>query len=237
MTQSQTRALNPLHGQADLYYRHAKGENLLLLGPEEHPAKTPWLRQQIDMFTMLGWKFLILDMSIDGAMGQPHILGDRWSSIERNAIRQIAAPVVVRVKSFRNLLDIMDEIDLLKTETREAKHVVVLYLGALRALGTDDKEAFLGAFSRLHRHGHGVWLSAERFQCFPMDDMKLFETQIILSDDETDIDLNKWAKTFHIEDLESVDLIEDEALCLFRGRSEGANHLYVCELTNRRAWE
>ncbi|EPZ47907.1 MULTISPECIES: hypothetical protein [Alicyclobacillus] len=235
MPQSKT-PLNPTYGEADVYYRHAKGENLFLVGSEENPYKGPWLRKQIEMFTSLGWKFLVLDMSSTGMMGQPHIIGDGWSQIERNAIQQITSPVIIRTRNLTTLLNALDEIYVLKTEIPALKHVVVVYLGANRALSTDDRTALYEALKRLMDRKHGVWLAAERFQAFPMEHMESFHTQIVLTDDETDIEISKWAKMFHIEDLESVDVDEQEALFLFRGRSEGAQHLYVCPLTNRKEW-
>lgn len=237
MTQPQNNLpITPIHGDAKLYYRHAEGENLIIVGPESSPYKTNWVKDQIDVFTRLGWRFLVIDMSPLSVMGKPHIIGEHWTNIERQSIFNIIPPVVVRVPKFRNLLDTLDEVNLLKSENPSMKHITFVNLGEFRSLAPEEKDALYGSLFKLSTYHHGVWLSTERFQPFPMERLDMFQTQIVLSnEEETDSEMQKWINQF-VEITESQ-IDEEEAYCLFNGKSEGAGgRLYICNVANRRDW-
>lgn len=237
MTAHNKSLIRPIYGDMKLYYRHAEEENLFLLGSESNPHKTDWLNRQIDLFSKLGWKFLVLDMSEVSAMGRPHLLSGRWSNIERNALLNFVPPVIVRAPRFQDLLDTLDEINLIKSENPSAKHITVVYLGNIRALVPDEKDALYEVLLKLSTYHHGIWLAAERFQPFLLDKLDLFHTQIVFADeDEPDIEMQKWTKRYGIEQLDISQLDEEEAYCLFRGKSEGNGRLYVCNLSNKGDW-
>lgn len=229
--------MSPIYGgEPELYYRHAKGENLFMLGPESNPHKYDWIRRQIHMFSSLDWRLLILDMSPLGDMGTPHMLGGNWSNVERGAVSRIAAPVVVHTPRLRDLLETLDEVNIMKNDNPSMKHVTVVNLGSLRAVTKEEKNALYGSLLKLHTYHHGVWLIAEHFQSFPMEYMDMFHTQIVVAQDEPDIELPKWTKKFNLEGVHMDELDEEEAYFLFRGRSEGANHFYICNISNQRDW-
>jgi len=228
--------MSPAYGEPDLYYRHAKGENLFVLGPESNPHKSNWVHRQIQMFSNLGWRFLVIDMSTNGEMGTPHMLGGNWSNIERNAVLRMNPPVVVRVPRFRDLLETLDEVNIMKADNPSMKHVTVVHLGNVRTLDKEEKGALYGSLLKLHTYGHGLWLIAEHFQSYPMEYLDMFHTHVVLAQDEPDIELPKWTKQFNLENVDVTGLDEEEAYLLFRGRSEGARCLYISNISNARDW-
>ena len=237
MTTTRRQPMEPLYGgEPDLYYRHAKGENMFILGPEKNLHKSDWIRRQIEMFSGLGWRFLILDMSPSEEMGAAHILGGNWSNIERNAIMRIAPPVIVRVPRFRDLMETLDEVNIMKNDRPSMQHVTVVHLGDIRALDNEEKAALYGSLLKLRLYGHGVWFIAEHFQSFPMEYMDMFDTQVVIAQDEPDIEITKWAKRFNLQNVDMSELDEEEAYFLFRGKSEGANHFYICNISNSKDW-
>jgi hypothetical protein len=232
--------LRPIYGEAKLYYRHAEGENLFLVGSEDNRHKVTWFKEQIEMFSRLGWRFVVIDMSEQSTMGYPNMIGERWTSRERDFLLNVTPPVRVRTARFRDLLDTLEEINLIKSTTPSMKHVTVVNLGELRALVQEEKDALYEALLKLSTYHHGVWLSAERFQPFPLERLELFHTQIVFAEEsEQDIEFQKWEKKFRIEHEtheDDVGLSDEEAYCLFRGKSEGAGQVYICNLSNRGEW-
>lgn len=218
--------LSPVYGDPDLYYRHAKGENLFFLGPESNANKAIWVKQQVDMFTALGWRFIVLDMSRFGDMGAAMIVGGSWTNIERNAVQHMQPPVIVRIKKFGDLLNTLDDINLMKSE-QGIKHTIVVHLGDMRTLAQDEKDALFSALLKISTYKDGLWLIAEHFQTFPMEYMDLFQTQIVMAQEEPDIALPAWQKRFNLEDCDVTELEQEEAYFLFRGRSEGANNRFL----------
>ncbi len=226
--------MSPVYGEPDLYYRHAKGENMFILGPESNPYKSSWIQRQIRMFSLLGWRFLVIDLSRMGKMGGAHMLGGRWSNIERNAVLNMTPPVIVRAPRLRDLMETLDEINIMKSEHASMKHVTVVHLGDIRTLDKEEKGALHGSLLKISTYGHGVWLIAEHFQSFPMEYLDMFHTQVVMAQDEPDIELPKWVKKFNLEEVNVAELEEEEAYFLFRGKSEGAQRLYVSNLSNVR---
>lgn len=212
-----------------MYYRHAKGENLFVLGPESNHYKAVWVRRQVDMFSSLGWQFLVLDMSTTGQMGSPHLIGERWSNIERHFVLHTRPPVVVRIPRFRDMLEILDDINLMKFENG-SQHTIVVHLGNIRTLTNDEKRALYGALLKIAAYNHGLWLLVEHFQTFPMENIDMFHTQVVCAQEEPDIGIPLWTRTFNIEECDVTQLDENEAYCLFRGRSEGARRLLIADL-------
>ncbi|MCF8567443.1 hypothetical protein LLE49_22245 [Alicyclobacillus tolerans] len=229
--------MTPVYGEPDLYYRHAKGENLFVLGPESNRHKSDWIRRQIQMFSSLGWRFLILDLSPMSEMGAPHMLGGNWSNIERHAVLNMTPPVIIRTPRLRDLLETLDEVNILKLEYPSMNHVTVVHLGNIRALDKEEKGALAGSLLKIQMYDHGVWLVTEHFQSYPMEDLDRFQTHVVLAQDEPDIELPKWTKKFNLGNVDVTELDDEEAYFLFRGKSEGARHLYVCNISNARDWE
>lgn len=178
----------------------------------------------------------MLDMSPDEEMGAAHILGGQWSNIERNAVLRMTPPVIVRVPRFRDLMETLDEVNIMKNDNPSMKHVTVVHLGDIRALDNEEKGALYGSLLKLHMYGHGIWFIAEHFQSFPMEYLDMFETQIVMAQDEPDIEIARWAKQFNVQNVEVTELDEEEAYFLFRGKSEGANRCYICNISNSRDW-
>ena len=228
-------SIRPIYDELKLYYRHAEEENLFLLGPETNSHKADWLKRQINALSGLGWKFLILDMSQRNVMGRTDILGGEWSNIERNAILKFVPPVYIRIPTFRALLDTLDEVNIIKLNYPQTKHITMVYLGETRALAPEEKDALYGALLKLSTYQHGIWLAAERFQAFPLDKLDLFQTQIVFADeDDTDIEFPKWAKQYNLADLNEGELDEEEAYCLLRGKTSGPGRLLISNLSDWR---
>ncbi|SFV07012.1 hypothetical protein [Alicyclobacillus macrosporangiidus] len=221
---------SPLLQPADLHYRHAKGENLLLIGPQSNPHKIPWVRNTVSMFARLGWKFILLDLSERSDLGPSFLCGGKWSTIEYNAISNLQAPITVRVLTFNRLLETLDEVHVLK-ETTKFPHVVVVHLGDLRDLTDTEKQALQNSLERIDAYRGGVWIIADRFQPLNMSKLPSFyQTQIVLAGTPADDAWKQWVDRHHIEDADVTALEEDEGYFLFRGRSEGAGRLLQVRL-------
>ncbi|MFD1676056.1 hypothetical protein [Alicyclobacillus fodiniaquatilis] len=204
--------------EPDLYYRHAKQENLILVGPEQNTYKNSWLRQQISIFQMLKWRFLILDLSAE--MGQPHLLGEEWTSIERRAIENIRNPIV-RIVSVSRLIDTLDEISMVM-EMSKTPFVVLIHMGN-HVLNKDNAKCIEEKIRRLLSYKTGVWLVAPSLETFSLSlTARFFQTHVVLNQFDVDDDLFKsWNKAVKLDPIEN-DLDETEAIFVFNGRSEGA---------------
>ncbi|WP_157067112.1 MULTISPECIES: hypothetical protein [Alicyclobacillus] len=219
---------SPVMQAIELHYRHAKGENLLLVAPQSNPYKIVWVRKQIEMFARLGWKFVLLDLSEGSDLGPPHLLGGKWSMVELNAMANLRVPITVRVPSLSHLLETLDLIYVFK-KTSRFPHVVLVHLGDVRVLTDAEKHALQSALERMRENG--VWLIADRFQPLQWDRMSSFyDTQIVLAGVPNDDAWNEWVRLNHLSDVDVEDLEEDEGYFLFRGRSEGARRLLQASL-------
>lgn len=209
------------YGSPDLYYRHARGENLLLVGPERNRFKNPWLRRQVDMFDRLGWRFIVVDMTATGEMGPAHLLGEPWSAIERHALVNIRRPVIA-ASTFQNLLTTLDQILQMKQQWH-LQHGVIIHLGDLRSLSGDERLALKSHVIRFSLMQHGLWLVAEHLQALFMDVInRNFHTQVVLPDTLQDGDMATWRHTMGVDRLQLDLLDEGQACFILRGRSEGA---------------
>jgi hypothetical protein len=214
---------SPLRQAVDLHYRHAKGENLLLVGPKSNPYKIPWVRKQVDMFAGLGWKFVLLDLSEHSDLGPPCLSGGKWSAVELNAIANLRVPITVRVPTLSQLLETLDQIYVLK-KTSRFPHVIVVNLGDLRDLTDAEKHALQSTLERIHEDG--VWVIADRFQPLRLNKLRgFYDTQIVLAGVPDDDAWSEWVSLHHLSNVCVGNLEEDEGYFLFLGRSEGAGRL------------
>lgn len=226
----------PLSEPLNLHYRHAQGENLLLVSPSSNAYKIPWVRSQIAMFSKLGWEFILLDLSERSDLGPAMITGGKWSSVEYHALANLHAPVTVRVLTLGRLLETLDEIHVLK-ETSVFPHVVVVHLGGLRDITDTEQQALQSALERIKAYHDGVWVIAESFQPFWIDKLD-YHTECVLAHTPKDGLWDRWVTKRHLEEVAVDELEDNEGYFLFRGRSEGADRLLIAQLKREGyAWE
>jgi hypothetical protein len=204
--------------QLDLYYRHARHENMLVAGSEHNKNKILWIREHTNMFQSLGWGFISVDLS--GELGPHHLNGDTWSSIEHRALRNITNPVI-RVENAQQMLTVIDQ--LIELLGQEALSQTILLNFGSNHLDPTLVGSAIKSIRRLLAHRQGVWLILPQLQALPIEfSTKLFHSHIILDRHGVTNDvLGKWAAHLRV-DLSDWNVGDINSIFVFNGRSEGA---------------
>lgn len=208
----------PMKDKPDLHYRHAKQENLLLVGPEQNALKNNWLKSQVRTFQYLGWRFVTVDLS--NQMGHPHLLGEHWTSLERRAMNTFQNPLI-QVKSLSHLADTLEEVAV-SIQSFQLPVVTLIHVGSL-FLDKDTSRAVCDQVRRLLAYRTGVWLIVPSLETVPLSlTTRHFQTQVLLRQFGGEEDSYwKWIKAMELDPIDP-DWDDVEALFVFNGRSEGA---------------
>lgn len=214
----------PMPAELDFYYRHARKENLLMMGPEINRYKNPWVREQMQLFQKLGWKFAVIDCS--GEMGSAQLLGEKWSVAERRALQNIQNPLI-RVFTVRDLLETMDQV-IVTMEQWELPLNVCIHLGDVVWETEEQQSAFITRLRKLLSFRTGLWVVAPSMKTIPLDlAIVHFHTHVVIPGMYRDVEIyDHWIQQLRMgieeTDLNLEDIGEKEAIFAFRGRSEGA---------------
>lgn len=204
--------------QLELYYRHARCENMLVVGTNTNRSKTLWLYEHVAMFQRLGWNFITVDLS--GELGPYDLTGGTWSDIERRALVRLANPSV-HVQTLEQMVNAIESLSSLIQQSQMSK-TVLLHLGPIQP-DISFMTTIVTAIRRLLAYQHGVWVVLPTIQALPMEfTTKLFHAHMIL--DRIGVKnsvLMEWASIVGV-DLSDWTISNIQSIFVFNGRSEGA---------------